>query len=427
MYEANWTMTNHCLQRHHRAVTSVFAREVVKTIENDVILEYKTFKKIYNVTGWNFEDCNSESCKRVLFSDANTTSQNTTNLETRNATSSVTTAIKTVSYEIRLLNCSEMAKYFEDPVTSQFKQLDPGPVKSAQGISQMHGMIVQAGGKKKYVISSMATQNTTGYKRLHQQYLKHMDLGFRMRGIPDLYGACITDQQIQLMTRFAMGQKLCNPERTIQSNYSNTDCYKLSKLEKLLEGRRDKVKPMLTFMKSMICLLARLEEKKYFLHDIHGQQFSLNPDMSVVINDMENVFRHGERNIYGGSICIEDDHCPTPSGVKWKNGTANHVVYSSCRDATANCVENKCAGFNASLHLCGIIRWVTPLVFRSMTKLKERIKLVHIMALVSNRHPRLRSSGKEACDQITEALSDYKYNPDKPSGFHVGRPNSNHR
>nr|XP_002127645.1 uncharacterized protein LOC100184164 [Ciona intestinalis] len=422
MYEAHWTVTNKitCLRRHHRDVIAISGREDFEQIENDVILEYKQLKNIVNVSKWSLNDCSPSACTRVILSGFTEGLQNkTTTIQPTKLR--YNPATPSASAGTRLLNCSQIAEYFDDPVAMKFEPYKADQIRTKQGIHETHGMLVFPSRTKKYVITSEAKRNTTGYRKLYEIYEKHIDLGIRLPGIPELYGACINEKYVRLVTRFTKGQKLCASGHETEANYSETDCYKLTKLHNLVQSRRDKVQPVLSLIQSVLCLFSELEHKRYFLHDVHGSQFSLNPDMSIVVNDMDNLFHHGSRNIFGGSICIDDSHCAAPSGGKWSNTSANHVIYSPCHDASPVCDENKCAGFNASLHLCGVTRWMTSLVLNHLTRLKERIRLVHALALVSNPHPRLRHVGREACEQVTEALENYKSDPEKSAaGYHVG-------
>lgn len=63
----------------------------------------------------------------------------------------------------------------------------------------------------------------------------------------------------------------------------------------------------------------------------------------ILFTNLDSAFPHGSRNLYGNSICIHHEECPTPNGTFWFNGSANHILYEECFDSKPLCFRNRFA------------------------------------------------------------------------------------
>ncbi|CAK8693092.1 unnamed protein product [Clavelina lepadiformis] len=439
-YEAfmNVSRVSLCVERTFYGVRLERSLGSFRPFENDVVLEYRSFAHICNKTGWKAENCHNGSCTRVIVGGeiyakpvANATNSARIVNETLDTTTTPPPASQNVhvmAKRINLLDCHGINRLMREINGSDFKT---HKYESDETISVRVGKAPSHLNTSSMIEIKEAEANTTGYKKLYEEFKKRETLGWNFIGLPTYFGVCTTKDRIRIVNEHVFGMSLCDDVSKDHSNFSRGSCYKLTKFGKtIVKSGKTKAKTDLTgatlkLVRYFICFVAELEEKKFIVEDFHGMNFILKSDMSMMLKNIDNLLYYGGRNLYGNSVCIRDRDCPYPKGVHWYNGSANHILYSSCNDV-GECNKGRCVGFNASMHLCAISNWLIKFYLPYISESKERAKMLHVSDMLSNPYAEVRTSGKAACNEVTNIWVSYqsvmKKSKNIKSGFHLALP-----
>jgi len=221
-----------------------------------------------------------------------------------------------------------------------------------------------------------------------------------------LHGSCYDNSTAHILTAQSDGyEPLCDDGETDDEPFEDSPCARLLKIRKKLtsSGERSRTMNSLMFLENFICFVSTLERKNLFLEDFHGSNFLVSSDYEIKLNYTNKLIFHGSENIYANTVCVRQDQCAKPTGDGWNENSANKFFYDQFFEGSYSCVNNKCIGFNASLHMSAISRWIIPALvdnFRVKWIASKIMKIRWDIGEKIGKHKVIRS--QEFCDRARE-------------------------
>nr|XP_039268548.1 uncharacterized protein LOC120343439 [Styela clava] len=327
---------------------------------------------------------------------------------------------------LHMLNCEEIERLFSPDSPDEFHSQDGIETSIVSYTGYIEHPVL---GRTPCILKKVNKEVNDGipHRTLTNEFEKRKILGGNTKVTKRLLGECDNEESLSILVeRDLESTTLCDDEQV--GTYANSKCIRNEKLRARIEASEDKTRSAFGFIKEILCVFAEIERKKFFMQDINGKHISFSSNFSVHINNIDILSHHGSRNILSGSTCKYDDNCPAPTSLLWVNGSANRVVYEKCNDPLPLCTDRSCSGYNATLHMCGITRWILQPLYEYFHRIQDRSRMTQIMMSSMNSWPFLRRTAMEACSRATMYLILYDKDMkamnqpvnNKKKSFHVG-------
>lgn len=320
--------------------------------------------------------------------------------------------------KLGLLGCNE--------IDDKFYPFKDRGIHIRDGVSEIYGSLHHPVIGRTTCVLKKANIHDKAFRRLQAERRKRLLLGTDTRISYRMFGECNKSNELQIIVEHdETSTTLCDDIGEHEaSSYTDSKCFKNEKLQNLIDKSSDKTRSAFVFLREMLCLFAEMEDKRFFVKDIHGKHLVVTSNFSVIYKNIDVLAYYGSRNILSDSTCKFDEDCPKPEGELWNNGSANRATYSRCLDANPSCSDNTCSGYNANLHICGICHWILQPLYHYFTRLKDRSRVTSIIMSTIQWWPHLRGSAMESCRKMTtfyeQFEEDMKAGKRNSRGFHSG-------
>ncbi|CAK8693095.1 unnamed protein product [Clavelina lepadiformis] len=221
------------------------------------------------------------------------------------------------------------------------------------------------------------------------------------KGIPELYGACVRARGITYVVSHVPGRPFC------QGSGVDQGCAMAHDVKSYLTGRENPELLVMTWITKVTCFFKQFEEDQVFMEDIAGTNLFLVPDsLDIYVVDADSILFYGDVPFLSRSSCRLDEDCSRPSGNLWRSSALNHKIYYTCKEIMGYCQNNTCRGYDASLHTCGVGRWlIAP--FRNIIPDRYYNEFKKIMHCTMEEDPVNRCRMADACERSDKMLQDY--------------------
>ncbi|XP_002127696.2 uncharacterized protein LOC100181781 [Ciona intestinalis] len=222
------------------------------------------------------------------------------------------------------------------------------------------------------------------------------------KGVPRLLGACVTNSSVTyVVTRVMQGSPIC-PGRGL-----NASCFFGEPFRSVLERKSNPGLAGLTWVAKVTCFFAQFERDRIFMEDVSGSNLYFDNDsLDIHLVDADSLIVYGESPLYSRTLCRHNNDCPSPRGNLWGPDSLNQKLYSSCLELFGYCVNSTCRGLDASLHTCGVGKWLVATV-RYIIPTSQYNDYRNIMHCMMETYPDKRCTMTSSCERATKLLKSY--------------------
>jgi len=224
-------------------------------------------------------------------------------------------------------------------------------------------------------------------------------------GIPHFYGVCTQVNQINYLVEKIEGENICNDTGT--SNFCADATYLLN----LISSNKNPLLSALKLAYNTANVFKLFENTHFIFEDLSGKNIMINKNFNIYLADVDSFTYYGNKRVYSGRSCKTNSDCIGPVGKHWNDYSLNVIIYSNCNDLNGICENNKCRGYDASIHACGITNWYFAKLSRyfvSYPKIQQNY--LKLCKCLGNRDPKLRCTFNTALKFLTPLVNYFSNN-----------------
>uniref|UniRef100_H2ZQX3 Uncharacterized protein n=1 Tax=Ciona savignyi TaxID=51511 RepID=H2ZQX3_CIOSA len=226
--------------------------------------------------------------------------------------------------------------------------------------------------------------------------------GLNWSGIPLLLGVCATNTSLTYAVTRVMNARAICPGRGL-----NVSCFFGEPFRNVLQNKPDPALAALTWVTKVTCFFAQFEKDRVFLEDFSGSNLYFDYDtLDIYLVDADSLIFYGDSRLYSRTLCRSDNDCLGPRGNLWGPNSLNQKVYSACLELSGYCVNNTCRGIDASLHTCGVGKWLIANV-RNLIPAQQYNSYRELMHCMMETYPDKRCSMTSQCKRSKTILTSY--------------------